>query len=233
MKDWIKKSPGPLSASLVAVLLVVFAVAFETQSSAQTSFRFVSWGDAQDEGATLPATSDQAVTANPAFTIFNGDAETDGFRAVDMNLFVDAVDGDSSGQTSNGMYNKTFLVRGNGDNHYANPGDWQNYLVQANRPPVPGVTNYTGMDANSTYLNYAFDYENARFIGLDAPGTVGQLSTAQIAWVDEILTPRRRAIIPSWCMLSFSFTRQFTALAPIVPARRPTIRGVFPPTQRV
>jgi hypothetical protein len=153
-----------------------------------TSIDFISWGDAQDSGATLPATSNQAFTFNPAFTIFNGDFEYSGFQLAEMNLMVNALNGDETGNTSNGMFNKTFLVRGNHDNELASPADWQNYLVQANRPPVSGVTNYVGMEANTDYLSYSFDHGNARFIGVDVPGSVSVLATAQITWIDEMLT---------------------------------------------
>jgi Calcineurin-like phosphoesterase len=186
VKNPIKKSNSHLLASL---LLILLPLVWASQTAAQAPFPFISWGDAQDQGANLPVTSNQAVTLNPAFTIFNGDLEDDGFQLAEMNLMVNALNGDSSGSTGNGMFDKTFLVRGNHDDHQSDSATaWQDYLVQANRPPVPGVTNYAGMEANTTYLNYTFDYENARFIGLDVPGTVSAISTAQIDWVDEILT---------------------------------------------
>jgi len=180
----MKKAFGLILINLL--VLAVFTIG-ASRVVAEDSFRFIAWGDAQDQGTKLPVTSNQAATLNPAFSLFNGDFSGDGVildptgsDPDSMQAMTAALNG---GAANNGMFDKTFLVRGNHDDHYANPADWQSYLTQANRPPVPGVTNYTGIDANSTYLIYSFDYENSRFIGIDIT-----LSSAEIAWIDERLT---------------------------------------------
>ncbi|MCJ7740630.1 metallophosphoesterase [Candidatus Microgenomates bacterium] len=166
--------------------LVIFFCFFFISVKSVLAFRFISWGDAQDGGSNFKNTSNQAATLNPAFAIFNGDFESDGFQQTLMNTMVTALNGGSG--KNNGMFNKTFLVRGNHDNHYTNPASWQNYLVTANRPAVAGVTNYTGINSSSTYLTYSFDFGNSRFIGVDIPGDVGLITSAQLTFINDRLT---------------------------------------------
>lgn len=153
---------------------------------AETTFRFISWGDAQDNGANLPSTSNQAASLNPNFTIFNGDLEQDGVRPEQMAIEIAAMNG---GGSNNGMFNKTFPVRGNHDDHLiGSAGLWQSYISNLNRPLPAGVTNYMGIDSGSTYLTYSFDYGNARFIGIDVPGNAVKITSAQTTFLDNRLT---------------------------------------------
>jgi hypothetical protein len=153
----------------------------------QAAFSFISWGDAQDDGAHLPATSNQAAILNPTFTIFNGDLEDNGFNLTQMNVEISALNG--GGSQPNGIFNKTFLVRGNHDNFkLGSAGQWENYFTSANRPLLPGVTHYVAIDTASTYLTYSFDYGNSRFIGVDVPGDADLLTAAEATFIDQRLT---------------------------------------------
>lgn len=169
--------------------LSLAVLAFPASSLA---FRFVSWSDAQDSDwptPNLPTTSKQAATTNPAFAIFTGDFQNDGYNLNMINQMVREMNGDTSGTTSNGMFNKTFLVRGNHDDHYSNSAaSWQSYMAGLNKTLPAGVTNYVGLNSSSTYLTYSFDYENSRFIGADVPGDADLLTSTQISFIDARLT---------------------------------------------
>ena len=145
-----------------------------------TIFSFVTLSDAQDDGANLPATANQALALNPNFGIFIGDLEDDGVTNTMMNVETSAL---------GSLYPKMLFVRGNHDDHQpGSAGLWQNYFVTANRPLPAGVTNLTLLDSNSAYLNYSFDYGNSRFIGLDVPGDADLLTTSQLNFLDVRLT---------------------------------------------
>ncbi len=147
--------------------------------AAAASFRFISWGDAQDDNASLAVTANQVKSLSPAFTIFNGDLENDGVAADRMNAMTGAF---------GTLLNNTFLVRGNHDDHVSGSASlWENYFASVNRPLPSGVTNYISLDSNSTYLSYSFDYGNSRFIGLDVPGDVDLLTSAQLTFLDNRL----------------------------------------------
>jgi len=151
-----------------------------TANIAADTFRFISWGDAQDESANLTTTAIQANSLNPAFTIFNGDLESDGVVNGEMNPMTVAL---------GNLYAKTFLVRGNHDDHVSgSAGLWQTYFTVANRPLPAGVSNYIGLNSSSTYLTYSFDYGNSRFIGIDAPGDADTMSAAALTFLDNRLT---------------------------------------------
>lgn len=145
-----------------------------------TGFRFISWGDGQHVAANLHTTAIQAAALNPAFTIFNGDLEQDGFTSAEMGDMVTAM---------GSLYGKTFLVRGNHDDHMSGSATaWENYLTAANRPLPTGVSHYTALGSNATYLTYSFDYGNSRFIGVDVPGDTDLLTGAQATFIDARLT---------------------------------------------
>jgi hypothetical protein len=151
-----------------------------------TSFSFASWGDAQDNGANLPRTSSQVATLSPAFTIFNGDLEDDGFDQLQMNVEVAALNGGDG--KNNGLFNKTFLVRGNHDDHTnGSAALWENFFSNSNRSLPSGVTNYIALDSSSTFLTYSFDYGNSRFIGADVPGDADLLTSAEASFIDKRL----------------------------------------------
>jgi hypothetical protein len=148
-----------------------------------TSFSFASWGDAQDDGAYLPRTSNKVAALDPAFTIFNGDLEDEGVDQSQMDVEVAALNGGDG--NNNGLYNKTFLVRGNHDDQTnGSAALWENYFTIANRSLPSGVTNYIALDSSSTYLTYSFDYGNSRFIGADVPGDADLLTSAEATFID-------------------------------------------------
>jgi hypothetical protein len=152
-----------------------------------SSFSFISWGDAQNDGYHLPETSNQAASLNPAFTIFNGDLESDGFDQSQMEIELEAFNGGIG--IDNGMFNKTFFVRGNHDDNTPGSADlWEEYFTAADRPLPPGVTNYVAINSNSIFLTYSFDYGNSRFIGVDVPGSVYNLTPEELFFIDQRLT---------------------------------------------
>jgi len=152
-----------------------------------SSFSFISWGDAQNDGTHLPATSNQAASLNPAFTIFNGDLESEGFDQSQIEIEIEALNGGIG--IDNGMFNKTFFVRGNHDDYTPGSADlWEEYFTVADRSLPPGVTNYVAMNTSSTFLTYSFDYGNSRFIGVDVPGSIYELSIEELNFIDQRLT---------------------------------------------
>jgi hypothetical protein len=172
--------------SAVAPTSTSTATAVATSTSTQTSttaFTFVSMGDAQEEAANFTATVNQAKTLKPAIVLFNGDLENDGVTTSYLDPMIAALQ-------NAGIYNNTFLIRGNHDDHVTNSAAlWESYFEVTNPKTLPsGVTNYVAMDTNSTYLNYSFEYGNAIFIGLDVPGDTDLVSSAQLAFMDARLT---------------------------------------------
>jgi len=160
-----------------SLLLPLLLVLLPVQAFA---FVFTSTGDAQMEPTRLSGTVSQMSTLNPAFVIFNGDLENDGVTDGFMNTMTTAL---------GGLYNKTFLIRGNHDNHVTGSAAlWQTYFTNANRPLPAGVTNYVGISPTASYLTYSFDYGNSRFIGVDVPGDVGLLNSTQLTFIDSRLT---------------------------------------------
>ncbi len=87
------------------------------------------------------------------------------------------------------LYGKTFLIRGNHDDHVSGSSTlWESYFTTANRPLPAGVTNYTAITASSKYLTYSFDYGNSRFIGVDVPGDADLLTSTEATFIDKRLT---------------------------------------------
>lgn len=147
---------------------------------APTSFRFLALGDSRDDPSLLAGLSNQALALKPAFAVYTGDAESNGFTVSGADAFVSAL----NGYTSNGTSAKSFLVRGNHD--AGNTAGWQGYYNFAAVGATIGVTNYTALDAN---LTYSFDYQNAHFVAVDVPGDVDNyLTSVEIAWIDSDLS---------------------------------------------
>jgi hypothetical protein len=135
--------------------------------------------DAQDDGRVLPATANQAFALNPNFGIFIGDLESGGVTKTMMNEETSAL---------GNLYPELLFVRGNHDDEvHGSAGLWENYFAAANRPLPAGVTNLTGLDSKSIYLNYSFDYGNSRFIGLDVPGDADLLTSSELTFLDNRL----------------------------------------------
>jgi len=87
-----------------------------------SSFMFASAGDAQDEEANFPNTTNAIAALHPNFLIFNGDLESNGVNSYEMNRMV-------AGLKSAGIFNQTFLVRGNHDNKLSGSASaWENYF---------------------------------------------------------------------------------------------------------
>lgn len=156
------------------------------------AFRFVSWGDAQDEddgGSFTAKTSNQLKTFSPAFTIFNGDLADAGFLTANEAVIAAAL----SGNSANGIYEKTFLVRGNHDNQNTYPiADWRNYFNIAGKAIAmdsAGIKNFTELSGD---LSYSYDFDNSRFLALDLPDGPDDATSAQwsilLPWIDQRLT---------------------------------------------
>ncbi len=142
------------------------------------SFRFVSWGDTKSARDELASLSNQAVLLNPNFTIYAGDLESNGFTLSGMNAWKDAM----NGYSDNGMFDKTFPVRGNHD--ASNASGWQSYYDLGSTAQSLGATNYSALYED---LTYSFDYGNSHFIGVDVLGDADRLSYEQVSWIDNDL----------------------------------------------
>ena len=151
--------------------------------SAQTVFNFVAWGDTKGDSNVLTNLSNQVKLLNPVFTIYAGDLESAGFTITGMNTWKNAI----NGGTNNGMFDKTFPVRGNHDDAVVGTSatGWQNYFDLASHVQRIGGTNYSALNDD---LTYSFDFGNSRIIGIDVPGNVTKMTAAQIFWLDERLT---------------------------------------------
>jgi hypothetical protein len=143
------------------------------------SFRFVSWADTKSALDDLAALSNQALPLTPVLTIYEGDLESDGFTLSGMNAWKDAM----NGYANNGMFDKSFPVRGNHDSNDA-PG-WQSYYDMATTAQNIGAVNYSALNED---LTYSFDYGSAHFIGVDVLGSASNLSSEQVNWIDADLS---------------------------------------------
>jgi hypothetical protein len=148
-----------------------------------TPIRFISWGNTKTGTGILAVLSTQAQTYNPNFTIYTGDLEDNGFTTTGMDTWKTALNGNNS----NGMYSRTFAVRGNHDDSInGSITGWAGYFnFQATAQQI-GATNYTAMDPQ---LTYSFDYGNSHFVGIDVPGDSSLITSAKITWLDNDLTP--------------------------------------------
>lgn len=140
-----------------------------------SSFRFVAWSDTQGGNATLAALSAQVLTLNPAFTLYAGDGESQGFTISGRNRFLDAIDGN----TSNGVSGRTFFVRGNHD--ASDTSGWQQYYELASVSGSVGATYYSAFTPD---LTYSFDYQNSHFVAIDVLGDANVITPEQISWLD-------------------------------------------------
>lgn len=173
--------PSPIGIALLTPI-VLFCVCFVApyQASCQTSsFRFVSWADTKTALSVLASLSNQANSLNPNFTVYVGDLCDNGFTVSCMDAWKKAMNGNSD----NGMFDKTFPVRGNHDS--INGAGWTAYFNLGSTAARVGATNYTELNKN---LTYSFDYANSHFVGVDVLGDATRLSLAQIGWIDNDLT---------------------------------------------
>jgi hypothetical protein len=155
-----------------------------TPSLVPGSFTFASTGDGQDEAANFPNTTNAIAALHPDLVIFNGDLEQDGVRSSEMNEMV-------AGLKTAGIFDLTFLVRGNHDDEQSgSAGLWEAYFsATPNIKVLPaGVSNFVAINSSSTYLTYSFDFGNSRFIGVDSPGDADLITSAEYTFMDQRLT---------------------------------------------
>jgi parallel beta-helix repeat protein len=141
-------------------------------------------GDASAETAYFTATVNQISSLNPALVLFNGDLENNGFVLSEINPMISAL-------KSANLFNKTYLVRGNADDHVSGSAAlWESYFETAPNIKVPPtyVTNHVALNSSSDNLVYSFEYGNSIFIGLDVPGDIEYLTTEQMNFLDARLT---------------------------------------------
>jgi hypothetical protein len=167
-----------INTILGLISIGIITLAFPKEAFA---FSFISWGDTKTDTTVLKNLSIQAKLLSPAFTIYVGDLEEDGFTQAGTETWKNALNGGSG----NGIFDITFTVRGNHDDHIANSApNWQAYYNLAATAQRVGASNYTELNSN---LTYSFDYSNSRFIGVDVLGDASLLSSAQISWIDSRL----------------------------------------------
>jgi len=149
-------------------------------------FRFVAWGDTKSGTAALAVLSNQAVTTNPAFTLYSGDLVPDNISNSLLNTWKNAINGGSS--PGNGMFDKTIPVRGNHDftpSSSTSTPIWTSYFDMAAKIAAVGGTNYSVYEEDRTF---SFDYGNSHFVGIDVNGGVTAMTSQQITWLDGDLT---------------------------------------------
>jgi len=165
---------------LTSIVLFCVCIVIPHQASGETSsFRFISWADTKNALSVLASLSNQASSLNPDFTIYVGDLCDSGFTVSCMDAWKKAMNGNSD----NGMFDKTFPVRGNHDS--INGVGWTAYFNLGSTAARVGATNYTELNENRAY---SFDYANSHFVGVDVLGSATLLSLAQIRWIDKDLT---------------------------------------------
>jgi len=176
------------AACLLLPILIALSVRSSSTipvSAATNIFSFVSMGDGQGLATNFTKTVNQIAALFPDLVIFNGDLEIDGVRTTELNPMVTAL-------KNAGLFNQTFLVRGNHDNHVTDSATlWENYFESSPNIKIPpvGVTDYASLDSGSEYLNYSFNFGNAMFIGLDYPANiVDYLTSSQLSFLDARLT---------------------------------------------
>lgn len=150
--------------------------------SAQT-FRFVAWGDSRGtskgvDTAVFSPLSDQAAAYSPKFTLFSGDLCAK-FARTCPSAWTTAI----NGKSGNGMFNITFVTRGNHDvgNKKIN-ALWQSYFDMEGTVSDLSATNFSQMTEDETY---SFDYGNSHFVSVDVPGDVNIITPTEITWLDS------------------------------------------------
>jgi hypothetical protein len=150
-----------------------------TTSPQSGAFTFIAWADTKSGTTTLAALSNQVKPIKPAFTIYSGDLENAGFTTSGMNTWKNALNGNNS----NGMFDMTLTLRGNHDT--SNSSGWQSYFNASGTAARVGATRFSTLTQN---LSYSFDYGNARFIALDVAGDASLITSAEISYLDGVLT---------------------------------------------
>src|SRR3990172_9373165 len=166
---------------LSLALLIWGLLVAASWASAQTSFRFVAWGDSRGfssgvNTSTLSSLSNQAngLTPKPAFTLFDGDLCDTWDSTCTSTGSSGGGDAINNGSTGNGTFNITFPFRGNHDDDQAG---WDSYFSGHSQAAVAaiGATNFASYSSDGAQRTYSFDYGNSHFVGIDMPG--GDIST--------------------------------------------------------
>jgi hypothetical protein len=169
----------PHATRVGSVVLFLLLCIIPCQAAAQDSFRFISWADTKGSTSVLASLSNQAIALNPDFTIYPGDLCNSGFSQSCMDAWKNALNGGSN----NGMFDKTFSVRGNHD--HSDTAGWQAHFNFRVTAAAVGATHYAELTGS---LTYSFDFGNSHFIAVDVPGDVTAMTAAQISWIDSDLT---------------------------------------------
>lgn len=103
------------------------------------SFSFITWADTKSGIEMLGQLSNQAADYGPAFTLFSGDLEENGFTSEGIAGWVNAV----GGGRANGLAEITFTVRGNHD--VQNPQGWQDFFALRKRAVDLGMTHFSSL----------------------------------------------------------------------------------------
>ncbi len=167
----------------IYIFVTLFSLFF-TFSTKTMAWRFVAWGDTKTGTATLTSLSPQVVNLNPVFTIYAGDSVDSWGSSVVSNNFNNFTKAINGGPANNGLFNKTFAVRGNHEGSSSTEG-WQTAWDFLGLVTKIGGSNYKELTKE---LTYSFDYQNAHFIGVDVLGDASNITSAQIAWIDSDLT---------------------------------------------
>jgi len=146
-----------------------------------SKFMFVAWGDTKTGTASLTALSVQAKALNPKFTLYSGDLCDSYSTSCIQNTWKNAL----NGNVNNGMFNISFVVRGNHDS--GDNAGWQGIFDMQGVANKVGATNYNYMSGLNDIV-YSFDYGNSHFVGLDSLGDANTLTSSQLAWLDDDLT---------------------------------------------
>ena len=145
-----------------------------------SSFRFLVWADTKTGTADFTTESNQAKALNPPpnFTIYSGDLVESGFAAGPMATWKTAI----NGGTNNGMFDISFVVRGNHDS--TDPAGFAAFFNYDTVAATVGATNLTQQQKN---LTYSYDYGNSHFVAVDVPDDATLITATQIAWADSDL----------------------------------------------
>jgi hypothetical protein len=174
---------------------LILLLAFEGAASAQTSFRFIAWGDSRGNSSgvntsVLSTISNQvnSLSPRPAFTIFDGDL----CYTYDSTCTSTGSSGWkyalNNGSPGNGMYNITFGIEGNHDDNASSWNTFWNGHAQTT-VTASGATNFSYYPVDGANRTYSFDYSNSHFSLIDNQGgDISTLVAGQIGWLDSDIT---------------------------------------------
>jgi len=154
---------------------------------APARFRFVALGDTKHATRTLAAISRQALTLGPAFLTFAGDM-VGHWSDRAMDTWRRAMDGGCG----NGLFARTFTVRGNHEGGGRGYAEWRARVLPLARTAASrGARAFSSMPGREEEV-YSFDYGGAHVVGLDALGDADTIDDAQLRWLDADLGAAER-----------------------------------------